>query len=67
MGLGTVNAYLVEDAKSETREVVRKHRKGCSNEVLAAIAFEAFCDACPDGVSPREPFIETFPTLAIYI
>jgi hypothetical protein len=59
------SSVFVEDAILEARAVFRKHRATCSNEVLAAIVYEAFRDACGECEGAFEAFEREFPTLVL--
>ena len=64
--LQTVRDCQLDDIEAETRLLLRKHSTTSSNEVLAAIAVDSFCDACeawdiPGGFAA---FQERFPVLA---
>ena len=64
----SVRTEQLRDIAGETDELVSKHRRGCSNEVLASIAYEAFKESCSawNISDSRGEFRRAFPELALY-
>ena len=50
----TVRDLQLEEIVSEITTLVRKHRRTASNEVVAVIAWEAFCDSCESWDIPLD-------------
>lgn len=67
MGIGNVDNYILAEATSETRAVIRKYRSCSSNEVLAALAWEAFSDYADGIPGAKEAFNKAFPTSGLFI
>lgn len=63
---GTIRDLQVDEIVGEVEALVRKHRSTASNEIIAVIAYDAFCDACEawDIPTSEAHFNSFFPGLA---
>jgi hypothetical protein len=64
--LSSVQDVQLGNVLAEVKRTVRKHRLTAPNDVLAIIAWDAFCDACDGWDVPirQSVFDDAFPELA---
>lgn len=63
--LQSIRDLQTDEIFGEIDALVRKHRATASNEVVAAIAWEAYCDSCDGWDLPTDEaaFLRRFPEL----